>query len=220
MEKIRRNKKMIIITGLLFLIPFIVSMLMWNRLPEQLPTHWNAAGEVDQYSSKAFALLALPLFLVAVHVICIWGTTADPKNKAISDGAFGLVLFICPVVYAVITYLELSVALGRQIDVSRLMTALISLACIFIGNYLPKSRRNYTMGIKIPWTLNSDNNWNATHRFGGILWMAVGIIGLVLCFLPFDKLFVPYIIVFVIASGIVPVIYSYIYYLRYEKGKE
>ena len=220
MEKIRRNKKMIIISGLLFLIPFIVSLLMWNRLPEQLPTHFNAAGEVDQYSSKAFALLVLPLFLVAVHVLCIWGTTADPKNKAISDGAFGLVLFICPVVYAVITYLELSVALGRQIDVSRLMTALISLLCIFVGNYLPKSRRNYTMGIKIPWTLNSDNNWNATHRFGGMLWMAVGIIGLVLCFLPFDKLFVPYIIVFIVGGGIVPMIYSYVYYLRYEKGKE
>ena len=76
------------------------------------------------------------------------------------------------------------------------------------------------MGIKIPWTLNSDNNWNATHRFGGMLWMAVGIIGLVLCFLPFDKLFVPYIIVFIVGGGIVPMIYSYVYYLRYEKGKE
>ena len=92
---------------------------------------------------------------------------------------------------------------------------------LFIGNYLPKSRRNYTMGIKIPWALNSDDNWNATHRVGGIVYMAIGVICLIMAFIPglTDKTFWLFFIVMIVGSTI-PVAYSYIYYLKNEKDKE
>lgn len=75
------RKKMILLTSLLVLIPMIVGLILWNKLPEEIPVHFNAAGEPDNYESKAFAVFFLPLFLWVVHLLTGFITLADPKNK-------------------------------------------------------------------------------------------------------------------------------------------
>ena len=75
-----------------------------------------------------------------------------------------------------------------------------------IGNYLPKARQNYTIGIKIPWTLANEENWNRTHRLAGYLWMACGILMIIMCltrFVPFEWLIGLFLIMV-----LVPCIYS------------
>ena len=80
---------------------------------------------------------------------------------------------------------------------------------------MPKTTRNYTMGIKVPWTLNSDENWNKTHRFAGMLWVAGGVIVLIASFLKAIFLLPAIIIV----CAVLPMVYSYVYYKKYECGK-
>ena len=221
MEKIKNNKILIIITSILILLPSLVALLMWDRLPELIPTHWNFEGNADKYSSKLFAFAALPAILLGVHALCIFATAADPKNRNINNGVFRLMLFISPAISVIIGMVEISYALGREVDITRIMMLLLGMMFIIIGNYLPKSRRNYTMGIKIPWTLNSDNNWNATHRVGGIVFIAAGLLVLILAFIPgFTEKGMTAFVVLTLAAALLPMIYSFLYYLKNERNED
>jgi len=212
---IKKNKKMIIITSLITLIPLIAGLIMWNQLPDKMATHWNVNGEVDGWSSKAFAVFGLPAFLLAVHLICVFATGADPKNRQVSNKMYALVLWICPVVSFLCGFLTYGHALGYKIEVNTILPLFVGIVFILIGNYMPKTTRNYTMGIKVPWTLNSDENWNKTHRFAGMLWVAGGVLVLIASFLKAIFL-LP---VIIIVCAVLPMVYSYVYYKKYECGK-
>jgi len=212
---IKKNKKMIIITSLITLIPLIAGLIMWNQLPDKMATHWNVNGEVDGWSSKAFAVFGLPAFLLAVHLICVFATGADPKNRQVSNKMYTLVLWICPVVSLLCGFLTYGHALGYKIEVNTILPLFVGIVFILIGNYMPKTTRNYTMGIKVPWTLNSDENWNKTHRFAGMLWVAGGVLVLIASFLK-AIILLP---VIIIVCAVLPMVYSYVYYKKYECGK-
>ena len=90
------RKKAILLTSLLVFIPIIIGLVLWNRLPEEMPVHFNAAGEPDNWQSKSFAVFFLPLFLWVVHLLTGFITLADPKKQNISDKVFMLMLYIIP----------------------------------------------------------------------------------------------------------------------------
>jgi len=180
-----------------------------------MATHWNVNGEVDGWSSKAFAVFGLPAFLLVVHLICVFATGADPKNRQVSNKMYTLVLWICPVVSLLCGVLTYGHALGYKIEVNTILPLFVGIVFILIGNYMPKTTRNYTMGIKVPWTLNSDENWNKTHRFAGMLWVAGGVLVLIASFLK-AIILLP---VIIIVCAVLPMVYSYVYYKKYECGK-
>ena len=208
---IKKNLKTLVISSVLILLPVLVGLILWNQLPEQLPTHWNAAGEVDGWSSKPFAIFGLPLILLAMQWLCVAGTFADPKRNNHSGKILHLVLWIIPVLNAVLSVLTYAAAMGKDVQMEVVMPVFIGLVLAIVGNYLPKCKQNYTIGIKIPWTLNSEENWNKTHRFAGVIWvigglaiLVTGLFGLLWAFLPITLLMV-----------LVPTVYSF---LLYRKG--
>ena len=91
---IKKNLKVLIITSILTLLPVLAGIILWNQLPEQMPTHWNAVGEVDGWSSKPFAVFGLPLIMVAAQWLCVLATTTDPKRKNHSEKIYHLVFYI------------------------------------------------------------------------------------------------------------------------------
>ena len=173
---IKKNWKTLVLTSIITLIPIVVGLLLWNQLPEQMPTHWGINGEVDAWSSKAFAVFFFPILLLALHWLCVAASCADPKSKDYHPKMIALVLWICPVIGLVISTLRYSAALGYALAVESILPLLMGLLFIIIGNLLPKCRQSYTMGIKLPWTLNNEENWNKTHRFGGKVWVVGGVI--------------------------------------------
>ena len=208
---IKRNLKVLIISSILTILPILVGLILWNQLPEQIPTHWNAAGEIDGWSSKPFAIFGLPLIMLGAQWLCVLGTLADPKKENHPDKVLHLVFWIIPALSIVLNTLTFATALGKEVRVEVIMPILIGLILAIVGNYMPKCKQNYTIGIKIPWTLNSEENWNRTHRFAGWLWtfcgialMLTGIIGGFWIFL-----FVVLLMVFA------PILYSY---LLFRKG--
>ena len=207
---IKKNLKVLIITSIVILLPILAGVILWNQLPDPMPTHWNAAGEVDGWSSKPFAIFGLPLILVAVQWLCMLGTAADPKKNNHSEKIMHLVLWIIPIISVVLFTITYLTALGYGVRMEVVMPIFIGLVFVIIGNYLPKCKQNYTIGIKIPWTLNNEENWNKTHRFAGFVWvfcgvaiMLTGVFGSFWIFLPIALLMV-----------IVPIAYSYILYRR------
>lgn len=207
------NKKLVVITSIIILLPILVSLCFWNQLPEQVPIHWNIHGEIDGYASRFVAVIVLPLVLFVLHFVCAFATMVDPKHKNISDKIWILILSICPVLSILLMYMMVGSALGMEIDVNAILPVFLGVMFVVIGNYLPKCKQSYTVGIKIPWTLNSEENWNKTHRFAGPCWVIGGIMVM------FTGLFENEILIMVIALIMVfaPIIYSYMYYVKYEK---
>ena len=91
---IKKNKKLLILTSIVTLIPVVIGLLLWNRLPEQIPSHWDINGNIDGWSSKTFAVFGLPLIMLAAQWLCCLGTGADPKKANHSDKVVHLVLWI------------------------------------------------------------------------------------------------------------------------------
>ena len=210
---IRKNKAMLIVTSLVMLIPMLIGLLLWNKLPDQIPSHWDINGEVDAWSSKAFAVFFFPALLLGIHWLCVLASSADPKSKNYHPKMLRLVLWICPVISLVMNSLVYCVALGYELNVEIIMPLLVGLMFIIVGNLLPKCRQSYTMGIKLPWTLHNEENWNKTHRFGGKLWVIGGIITMATAFLGSFWILLSVLIVMVAA----PTIYSYCLYHKQKK---
>ena len=208
---IKKNWKTLVITTVIILLPIVAGLLLWNALPERIPSHWNVAGEIDGWSSKPFAVFGMPLLMLAFQWLCVLGTGADPKKNNHPEKILHLVLWIIPVLNIVLSAITYAVALGKEVRMEVIMPVLIGLVLAIVGNYLPKCKQNYTIGIKIPWTLNSEENWNKTHRFAGRLWLVCGIVIMLTGFLGGFWIFFGIVLVMVLA----PFIYSY---LLHRKG--
>ena len=208
---IKKNLKTLIITSIIILLPILAGVILWDKLPEQIPTHWNANGEVDGWSGKAFAVFGLPCIMLAVQWLCVMGTSADPKKANHPEKMLHLVLWIIPVISVVLFALTYVAAFGKEVRMELVMPLLVGFVLTVAGNYLPKCKQNYTIGIKIPWTLNSEENWNKTHRFAGRLWVMCGLALMLTAFFGGFWVFLPIVLLMVLA----PCIYSY---LLHRKG--
>lgn len=203
---IKKHLKVLIITSIAILLPMLAGIILWNRLPDQIPSHWNAAGEVDGWSSKPFTVFGLPLILLATQWLCVLGTYADPKKESHTRKILHMVFWIIPVLSLLLHTVTYAVALGKDVPMEVVMPVFIGLLLAIVGNYLPKCKQNYTIGIKIPWTLNSEENWNRTHRFAGRIWVICGFTIMLSGFFGAFWIFLGIVLIMVFA----PFTYSYI----------
>lgn len=211
---LKKNKGRLLVTSLVVLLPIAVGLILWDRLPERLATHWGMDGTANGWSGKAFAVFALPMFLLVFHWLCVILTTADPKNKNQSQKAIGLVFWIFPVLSLVTGAVVYSAALGVDLGIDTLFLAATGLIFVVVGNYFPKYKHNYTLGIKVKWALESEDNWTATHRLGGKVWVAGGLLMTFSVFL-LPKAAVPIAFVALLTlMAVIPTGYSYLYYRR------
>ena len=210
----KEHKGKLILTSLLVLLPLAAGLLLWNQLPEQLPMHWNAAGEIDGWGSRLMVVCAEPLFLLVIHWVCVVACFIDPKNKGQNRKALGLVLWICPAVSLLAGFMSFSAALGMGLQIEKLVLIFLGLLFIIIGNYLPKCKQNYTIGIRVMWALDDEENWTATHRFASRLWVGCGVVILLLAFLPWAAVSLWIVLGLVLAATLASVLYSYIFYRK------
>lgn len=204
---LKDNKKTLIITSILTILPILIGVFFWNRLPDVMATHFGANNEANGFTSKAFAVFGLPLILLAAEWFGALATSHDPKKQNISPKMFAFVLWIVPVVSLIGAATIYPYNLGYQIDITFIAELLLGVIFIVVGNYLPKARQNYTIGIKIPWTLANEENWNRTHRLAGYLWVIGGILMVIAALTGIAKTQWMIAVFFVLA--IVPYIYSY-----------
>ena len=174
---LKKYLKTLIVTSVITMLPVLAGIVLWDKLPEQIPMHFNAAGEVDGWASKAVGVFVIPAFLVAVEWLCAIGSfKMDPKAGNINEKVMGLVLWFIPVLSVLMHVLVYGTALGMEMNVQIIIPVLMGLVMIAIGNWLPKCKQTYTLGIRLPWTLDNEDNWNRTHRFAGPVWVVSGVI--------------------------------------------
>lgn len=213
---IKNNKWKLIISSVIILLPILLGFIFRNELPEQMTTHWGADGNADGWSSRLFAVFGLPLIILAIHWFCVFFTAKDPKNKGQNNKVFGLVLWICPALSLFANGIVYSAAFGKEFNSETINLLFMGLLFVVIGNYLPKCKQNYTIGIKVKWALANEENWNATHRVGGKVWVVGGLLMMACIFIPEST--IPWGLFILLPVVIIPVLYSYLYYKKQVKA--
>ncbi|MBQ3000815.1 MAG: SdpI family protein [Oscillospiraceae bacterium] len=212
---IKNNKKMAILSSVVALLPILLGVILWNRLPETMISHWGGDGVADGTASKAFMVFGMPLIFLALHWLCILGMTLDKKSTQHNRKIVAIIFWMIPVLSCAVNAMMYGIALEKEWNFFVIMPALIGVLFLLMGNYLPKTTRNRTMGIKLRWTMGNDENWQKTHRLGGRLWVVGGILLIFSAFLPME--FSVGVLIAVIAmSVIVPTVYSYRLYKKHK----
>jgi len=164
-----------ILSGILCLLPIVLGLALYEDLPAQLAVHWNVQGVPDRYAAKAVTVFGLPLLFFALNALVRAAVARNPQPERIPAAMRLLALGLCPLLSLLLVPVTLFIGMGKNIPIVPLVAVLLGLIFCVSGNYLPKSRRNSLSGIKLPWTLRSDENWNKTHRLAGYLWVLGGI---------------------------------------------
>lgn len=151
----------------------------WLRLPADalVPIHWGVDGKIDGYATKTVGLFLLPLITIGVSALFWVIPFIEPRraNLEKSAKAYAAIWIALVLLMAAIDVVAVAAALGADLDMTLIVFVSIGALFIVIGNYLPKVRSNYLVGIRTPWTLTSDLAWDRTHRAGGRLFVLEGI---------------------------------------------
>lgn len=164
---------------------FVAALVVMPRLPDQVPIHWNTAGEADGYGSRQVGALLLPAVAAALNLLFIGMPMLDRKRSNFPKFAHAYRTFRVAFVLLMLLMWIPGVAGPLGIDVPVDLTASLGLCGLLIvmGNFFPQLRRNETIGIRLPWTLASDDVWRRTHRASGYVWVAAGVASFGLCLL-------------------------------------
>lgn len=207
---VKKHLKILIITSIVSLLPILAGLILWNQLPDQIPTHWNGEGEIDGWSSKPFAVFGLPLILLAAHWLGTFCMLADPKRQNQTGKILQISFWIVPVLSIALSGVTYSSSMGIGVRVEVILPLLLGILFVVLGIYMPKCKQNYTIGLKLPWTLHSEENWNRTHRLAGWLWVGGGLVTMGTAF--FGNVLLG--LVPILLMALIPTVYSYILYRK------
>ena len=205
MKKI--NLKLLFLTSILTLLPILVGVILWQDLPASLPSHFGLDGQADGFSSKLEVVFLIPLVMLGLHFFAVVVTSLDPKASHVSPKMKTLVYWLVPFISGLVQLSIYGAAFGLIGNSTRIGLVMVGIVFLVVGNYLPKTKQNYTVGIRLPWTLDSEENWNKTHRLAGRLWVLGGLIILVNGFLSWAVFYVFFGVLLVMV--LVPIFYSY-----------
>lgn len=209
-------KKHIILSTLVCIAPIVLTLVLYNELPAQVPIHFDVNGQPNGYASKAIAGFVLPCGFAVVNLFTCFMLLTDPKRRNANIIIKAVGIWTVPVLSFILVPTSLFKSMGYEIPITKIITALLGLLLLIIGNYLPKSRQSYTIGIRLPWTLDNEENWYKTHRFGGVIWVLGGIVVITNAFIGSFYIMLGVILLI----SVLPIIYSYSFYLKQKKEKE
>ena len=209
---IKENRIKIIVSFVITLLPMILGLCLWGKISE--------GYENVLHSVKVATVFILPSVMLVLNALCIFFTHLDTKNAKQNKKVISSVLWIIPTISLYTSLIFYSILLGWNVNLQIITASLLGVLFMVIGNYMPKSKQNRTIGIKIRWALANEDNWNATHRFGGKLWFFTGFAMIFISFLPW-LLFIIAFALMILTAVIVPTVYSYLYYKNNVKsGKQ
>jgi len=198
---------------------WVISLAVFERLPERVPTHWGISGQVDGWSSRTFGAFALPALMLMIWGLCYWLPAIDPRrgNYAKFRGTYDIVVAAILGFMLIVHVAILAVSLGVNVPIPVVISLAVGMMLVLVGNLLPRARPNWFFGIRTPWTLSSDRVWDRTHRLGGRMMVVAGLIIAVSGFAPPPW---PGILIGVAAAGaaVVPIVYSYIIWREDKRG--
>jgi uncharacterized membrane protein len=217
-EKIMNTKTTVILASLVILVSILAGVFFYQQLPDPMASHWNINDEVDGYMGKFWGVFMLPLISVGLMLLLFGIPYLDPLKENIVEfrGIFNAFIFVMQLFLAYVW--SLTIVWNLTPDAFKIGTALLpamGLLFIFVGYMVRSAKRNWFIGIRTPWTLSSDYVWKETHRLGGALFIASGILSIIGVFFGVHAFW--FVLLPVIGSTVFLYIYSYILFQGEKK---
>ncbi|MFH1841464.1 MAG: SdpI family protein [Candidatus Nealsonbacteria bacterium] len=200
----------------LIILAFIVGFYLYPQLPEKIPSHWNAKGEIDSWSNRNFGVLFFPGITLAVYLFMLFIPLIDPLKKNYQKFSIPYYWFrvIFVVFFVSLYFYTLYAALGTNFNINYFIIPAISILFVVLGIFMPKIKKNYFVGIRTPWTLHSEEVWNVTHKFSGKIFITAGLISCLGLF--FSEYTFLIVMAAILSAAFISVIYSYFAFKKIE----
>jgi uncharacterized membrane protein len=200
---------------LISLVPLIYLLVMGNKIPDEVPIHWNAAGEIDNYGSKFFPVyMNLGLYVLLTIVPLLDKRLREKTSFKELFFRLKLVMFLF---FSMINCCIFYIASGNDLDMVQVIIIGILILFAMLGNYLINVRQNWFIGIRTPWTMQNEEVWKRTHRLGGKLWFYMSLGMLALTFIIDLKQLPILFFTALMVMVVVPIVYSYVIFKQQKK---
>ncbi len=213
MKRIQNNPIMLII----LIVVCAVAVYAYVKLPAdgQYPVHWSFSGQPDRYGSKVEAVSMGPVVSVLIYVLAVVLPGIDPKRRNYErfKNEYILLMQVIMGFLAAVYIISIMAAFGRQVSITLWVNAMLGVLFMVLGNYMSRIKQSWFVGIKTPWTLSSEKVWDKTHRFGGRMFVILGLIFVINAFVGFITN-VAVFLVLLFGLALSPIVYSYILYRR------
>ncbi|MBD80819.1 MAG: hypothetical protein CL840_18025 [Crocinitomicaceae bacterium] len=202
---------------IILIAPMVYLALVYDRLPVKLPIHWNLQGEVDGYGPKYL----MALINIGVYVLLLILPKIDPrkKNYDIFSTTYSKLRLMFVLFFSAITCVIITDSLGFDINMDRVIYIGVILLLMAFGNYMGTIKPNWFIGIRVPWTIESESVWKKTHRLAGRIWFWLGFVLLILSFFLSKPMLSQALLVAVAIMVIVPITYSYLTFQKENHSK-
>lgn len=216
----KRNKNVEMLLIGFLVIQTIAAIVLYPKLPARIPTHWDMDGQVNGWTGRLWGILLPLLISFGVYFLYLCIPLLDPKRKISTDqkGYTAFRVGTQVLTFAIFSFVMTN-ALGIPLSMDRLVPAAVSLLLVVFGIYMGKIQPNYFIGIRTPWTLENSEVWRKTHKLGGPVYIAIGLISLLGSFfgkkIGFLMLIVP-----VIGGSLFIVFYSWWIYRNLNGGRQ
>lgn len=201
----------------LVVLAFVIAAAAYPYLPEEIPTHWNAAGQIDDTTPKPLGPFLGPILLAVTWLVLAAVPRLSPRGFLIDDfrAVYDRIVFASLLFLFAVMQSSIAVAFGYAVPMTKLVFIGLGITLTLAGNYMGKMRRNFFIGIRTPWTLASEEVWLRTHRFGGRIFVVAGLIVLAFAFFAVHEVALVGVIA---AAALIPIVYSYVVYRQLERS--
>lgn len=207
------KKSETIILAIIF-VSFIIGVYFYPQMPEKIASHWNAQGQANGYMPKFWGLFFMPLISAGVLLLFILIPRMDPlkanieKFRKYYDGFAMVVILFLFYVYILTIFWNM----GARFNMTALLSPALGALFCYSGILTENAKRNWFIGIRTPWTLSNEKVWEKTHKIGGKLLEAAGVIAFAGVF--FQNRAIVFVLVPIILVAIYTIVYSYIEYQK------
>ncbi|MGI6764305.1 MAG: SdpI family protein [Anaerovoracaceae bacterium] len=200
----------------ILLANMIAAFIIYPKMPEMVPIHWNIQGEIDNYASKTFGTFFLPILNIAMYFLFLLLPKLDPKraNYERFTKSYKLIRYTIHIYMSLMFVVTVYAGMGHSIDIGFWITIGISLLIIILGIVIGRVKHNYFVGFKLPWTLANEEVWDKTHRIGSKLMVVGGIIALAFAFLTENQTRFYSLMACIFIPLIITAVYSYMIYKK------
>jgi len=214
MKSIKAN----VLSLAVFVAMVAMSAYFYPQLPAEVATRFDFNGTPLQYTPKQQQVVLMPALFLIMMIVMNALVRISPQKFSMPNSRRALdVMIFATGVLLMFIHLSMLVDPSGTEGLGKFPSVGMAAFLIILGNVFGKTERNFFLGIRGPWTLASLQNWKATHRFAGKLMVGTGVLLLVTTYF-YSSLIVA--VACLIGTRLVPIFYSYWYYLRNEKNKE
>ncbi len=206
------NKWKIVISLIVIAMTSIVGLILWDKLPAQLPVHFNLQNEPDNFMPKAGAIFGIPAFLMAIQLLCLLDSYIQMKKNGKIRDYLPYIIWLVPAIAILVMGCIIMFSLDIKFNLMLFVTIFLGVLFVILGNVMPKVTQNMIFGIRIYWTLKNEDNWFHTLRVGGFVFVIGGLLMIFTSLL--ENICIT--TALLIAIAIIPIAYSWIYALRHK----